>query len=980
MLSLEKKLQDTYYKKMYDTSNEVYELIRPFLFKNEDLARYLSIVKINALLKDDKTDETKDQKLLTYYKYDLAEYILNKDKEKEGGSLNKNIRESLEEDFSNKYLNISIFQYETMEQLETEDYIRLLTKTFYLIDKYKDKPFSKTMLKYLNTINHYKDYKPNKEVDKNKKVKTEEDLKLLKDHVAYLKLQNNYMQIMGLFREYLEGFNFSEPKIIERVNIYLTDYFYLYYYKNMIDRFNNTGLDQLHVSKDEILQPLVTKLKNIVDRSKNIYYLREELEEMLKDVAKENNLNITLSKEEQKLIQKKIEDARKILANFNYKYVEHLNFNTITYLLAFNDITKEWLKDANTDLSLETPLEYEEEKINEEDIPKIVAKSVTRALKNKKESVFNEIDKETDNSNDIVEIKPKRATKKGHNSQITPNKASLEEINEAYEKKAKEYYKTNSTPTNIAILDTYGAYSGIETNSLDKINIKLNELRKKLKNAKTKEDKENIQAEIDLIEKKKEKEEEIYKNLVESVESKEENIKQLNNILEEKKDQLNRSEIEQYESTLNSLRTDLIEAKDDLDNFNSRGLAFRGNIFNELEYNDEKGNIIATIRNKDGQPLDPKDTPILADAFLRVTNDLYFNRYDMLKEYTSEKIDLLFPVDRGTTYRIANETIKRNLGKNGFIINVKDLLKLLGLSENSFKYFGTKIEEAIKFYYDMEISVQQKDKITQNEDILNMFFGITSNVKVSRQVDSNYYIYFEVSSMYETILNNAKNPTIAQYPKELLKYTTGQIGKRRVFKIGEKLYTILRSSLNGSNGGVKIDENGNYYKKIRVRDLLRPLRESKLIRRQARPRKYREDVFNPLIMALDTLQFDEKIIKYTLLFDDSVYMSNDTFKATFETSLIEITYLKTSEDYENILAKNLQQKKTNNIKNAKDFVLEWGKHKGKTLGEILEEDKQYLEWILSEKDLKIKVKPKITRQHIKNILEYEKNLEKLKDK
>ena len=963
MLSLEKKLQDPYYKKMYDKSNEVYELIRPYIFKSEKLLRYLSIIRVNALLEEENEEKT-TKGLLNYYKYDVGNWVLDRNEEKEGGKLNKAIIESLEEDFSNKNLNICIFQYETMEQL--------VTKTFYLIDKYSDSPFSKTMLKYLNTINHYKDFKPKKEVDRNKEVKTEEDLELLKDHVAYLKLQNNYMRIMSLFREYLEGFNFSKARIRERVELYLTDYFYLYQYKAHIDRFNATGLEELEVKEEDIVKPLEIKFKNIVDRSKDIYELKDELEEMLKDVAKENNIDITLTPVEKKIIQAKMDEASNILEKYNYKYLDHINFNTITYLLAFNEETKEFLKDANSDLTLENPLTFEEEK---EDVSvEEVAKSVVKEVSKEKESVFNELDVESSKPQDAP---VKETTKKGQHSKIKPKKATLEEINEAYEKKVKEYYLTNSTPTNIAILDTYGAYSGIETNSLDKINIKLEELNKKLKNAKTKEDKENIQAEIDLIEQKKDKEEDLYKNLVESVESKEENIKQLRTILEEKKDQLNKSEIEQYESTINSLTTDLLEAKDDLNNFNSRGLAFRGNIFNELEYNDEKGNIIATIRKKDGQPLDPKDTPILADAFLRVTNDLFFNRYDMLKEYSNEKIDLLFPVDRGGSFRIANETIKRNLGKNGFIINVKDLIRLLGGKESSFKYFGNKIEEAIKFYNNMEISVQQKDKITNNEDVLNMFFGITSNVHLSRQVDNNYYVYFEISSIYETILNNAKNPTIAQYPKELLKYTTGQIGKRRVFKVGEKLYTLLRNSLNGSNGGVKIDEDGNYYKNVRVKDLLRPLRESKLLRRQARPRKYREDVFNPLIMALDDLE-KEKLIEYTLYFDDSVYMSNDTFKTTFETSLIKITYLKTSEDYENILAKNLQNKKKNNVNNAKDFVLEWGKHKGKTLGEILEEDKQYLEWILETKDLKIK-KPKVTRQHIKNLLEYEKNLDKLKD-
>ena len=963
MLSLEKQIEK---------SNEIFELIRPYIFKNEQLLRYLSVTKVNALLEEENED--KDLKgLLNYYKYEVSNWVLDKEEEKDEGKLNKAIIESLKEDFNNKNLNTTIFQYETMEQIETENLVKLLTEVFYLIDKYNNKPFSKTMLKYLNTINHHKDYKPKKEVDRDKKDKTEEEVKLLQEHVFYLKLQHNYMRIISLFREYLEGFNFTKAKIRERTKFYLSDCLYLYKYKANIDRFNASKIKELHVSKDNILEPLEIKFKNIVDRSKDIHNLIDELENILKDVAKENEINITLTPIEEKVIQAKIEEANSILEKYNYKYIDHINFNTITYLLAFNEETKEYLKDVNSNLSLETPLEYEEETINDEDIPKMIGKAVVNHLKAEKNSVFNEIANEDKTNKKLKRIK------KGHNSKIKPKKATLEEINETYEQKIKEYYKTNSTPTNLAILDTYGAYNGIETNSLDKINIKLKDLNEKLNNAKTKEDKENIQAEIDLLEQKKEKEEEIYKNLVESVESKEENIKQLKTILEDKKDQLNRSDIEQYESTINSLSTDLLEAKDDLNNFNSRGLAFRGTLFNELEYNDEKGNIIATIRKKDGQPLDPKETPILADAFLRVTNDLYFSRYDMLKEYSNEKIDLLFPLDRGGTFRIANETIKRNLGKNGFIINIKDLLKLLGLSENSFKYFGNKMEEAIKFYNNMEISVQQKDKITKNEDVLNMFFGITSNVHLSRQVNNNYYIYFEISSVYETILNNSnntKNPTIAQYPRELLKYATGQKGNKRVFKVGEKLYTILRNSLNGSNGGVKIDKKGNYYKNVRVKDLLRPLRESKLINTPARPRKYREDVFNPLIMVLDTLE-KEKLIKYNLFFDDSVYMSNDTFKTTFETSLIKITYLKTSEDYENILAKNLQNKKRVNIKNAKDFVLEWGRYEGKTLDEVLKEDKQYLKWILDTEDLKIK-KPKVTRQHIKNLLEHEKNLDKLK--
>lgn len=958
MLSLERKLQDIEYKDKYDISNNTYEEIRPHLFKNPVITKYISIIKVSSMLKakEKKNNEAKNS-LMDYEKYDISKYILEKDLEKEGGKLNKAILESLENDFSNKHLNIAMFHYETMTYIEVKAYIKLLTKAFYLIDKYKDSDFSREILKYLNTINHYEDFKPEEELDVNKenikdKIKTEEDLEKLNAQVRYLTLHNKYMEIKNTLTHFLNGGIYTEEGIKSRVECYLTDYFYLYKYKKAIDVFNL--LDD-EVTKDEnITKPLENKLNNVVHEAKSVYKLKNELDDILETKAEEYKVNTSITPKEEKIITDKITEAMAILDKYDYRYLDYLNFNTITYLLAFNKEAKEILKDVNTDLSLENPVKPKEKK-------------------KPKKIVDNENDSYSTSSynKEITTIK----VKKGQNTKITPNKASLEEINEAYEKKVKEYYKTGSTPTNLAILDTYGAYSGIETNNLDKINIKIKDLKKKIKKAKTEEDKDSIKGEITILEQKKEKEEEVYKGLVENIESKEENIKQLKDILEDKKDQLSKSEIEQYENTLTTLRTDLIDAKNDLYYFNNRGLAFRGNLFNELEYNDEKGNIVATIRNKDGQPLDPKDTPLLADAFLRVTNDLYFNRYDMLNEY-KDKIDVLFPIEKGGMYKIINETIKTNLGKSGFIINVKDLLKLLGLSENSFKYFGNRIEEAIKFYNNMEISVQQKDKITNNEDILNVFFGITSNVHLSRQVDNNYYIYYEISSIYESVLNNAKNPTIAQYPKALLKYAHGQKGNKRVFKVGEKLYTILRESLNGSNGGVKIDEDGHYYKNVRVKDLLRRLRESKLINSQARPRKYREDVFNPLVMALDTL-VDEELIKYTLYFDDSVYMSNDTFKTTFETSLIQVVYLKTSEDYENILAKNLQYKKKNNVKNAKDFVLEWGKYKGKTLGEILEEDKQYLEWILEAKDLKVK-KPAITKQHVKNLLDYEANKEKLK--
>ena len=85
------------------------------------------------------------------------------------------------------------------------------------------------------------------------------------------------------------------------------------------------------------------------------------------------------------------------------------------------------------------------------------------------------------------------------------------------------------------------------------------------------------------------------------------------------------------------------------------------------------------------------------------------------------------------------------------------------------------------------------------------------------------------------------------------------------------------------------------------------------------------------------------------------------------------------EEYENILSKNISNKKNAHITNASNYVLTFGKYQGKTIKEVYDTDKQYLEYVLNTPELKI-TKPKITRQHIKNYLDHKKNLENLKDK
>lgn len=357
-----------------------------------------------------------------------------------------------------------------------------------------------------------------------------------------------------------------------------------------------------------------------------------------------------------------------------------------------------------------------------------------------------------------------------------------------------------------------------------------------------------------------------------------------------------------------TLSNNVIEKESELKDFNSKGLSFRGNLFNELEYTDDKGKTIASLRNQNGEILEAKDIPTLAEAFLRLTNDHYYNRLDNYNDF-HDKIDVLFPKTKGTTYRIANETIKRNLGKNGYIIDLKELLKILHVTDNNLRHYSENIQDAIKFFNNIQISVQQQDKITKNDDVLNMFFGITNNVYASRQVNGNIYIYYEISSVYETILDNSQNPIVAQNPIVLLKYATGQQGNKRIFKLGDYLFNDLRRSLNSGVSGIKLNNKGQYYKRYKVKTLLRPLRESRLITEtKARKGKYRDDVFYKFIKALDQLE-KENLIKYNLYFDDDVKLSSDVFKTTFEGTFIDITFTYSIEEYENILSKNIENKK-----------------------------------------------------------------------
>lgn len=769
-----------------------------------------------------------------------------------------------------------------------------------------------------DVLQYFKDIEDIVNVEKPQiKEDTKDPLEMSKLNKWY-QIQLYNLLIPDIFRKYLKGFPYNENEIKERaIRCFKDNDFRLSLYYILF---------QAGETKEKIIDFIYNSFTNCISHSDTLYKFRSYLNLHVLDMSKKHNIDISLTYGEQEKIDKKIQDIKEFIYSLDtqkYKYGDLMdNFFKISDIYNYLSFDENKEKAQNSD---------------------------------------------------------KNSSKKAQKKPCI-NKANKEELEKVTKKKNKNNYLTNSTPTNRAILDTYGAYAGIETSNIEKILLKIKEVESNLKQAKTTEKKADLKSELELLKKKKESLEQTQKELANELIEAKDSLREAKREYDEKEQEhiLSSDDKKAYNNLIFTLSNNVIEKESELKDFNSKGLSFRGNLFNELEYTDDRGKTIASLRNQNGEILEAKDIPTLAEAFLRLTNDHYYNRLDNYNTFY-DKIDVLFPKTKGTTYRIANETIKRNLGKNGYIIDLKELIKILHVSDNNLRHYSDNIQETIRFFNNIQISVQQQDKLTKNDDVLNMFFGITNNVYASRQVNGNIYIYYEISSVYETILDNSQNPIVAQNPIVLLKYATGQQGNKRIFKLGDYLFNDLRRSLNSGVSGIKLNNKGQYYKRYKVKTLLRPLRESRLITEtKARKGKYRDDVFYKFIKALDQLE-KEYLIKYNLYFDDDVKLSSDVFKTTFENTFIDITFTYSIEEYENILSKNIENKKKAHITNAGKYILPFGKYQGKTIKEVYDVDKQYLEYVLNTPDLKI-TKPKVTRQHIKNYLQHKKNLEELKEK
>lgn len=357
---IEEKIQDKYYKYFYDMVQDTYKKLEPYLSDSEEIQKYFSIAKVNAVLEKDK-DKVGD---LNYYKYLVAEFILSKDENKDLVEMLKN---SFKQEITNEKLNIVLYQYFFMQYTEAMDLLKMVCKCFYLIDKYKNTPLSDNLIKWLNSVNHYENYKPiifNSE-DLEAITDKEEKSKAYKKAIEYYNIQFDYVHITNILSDLLIDMTYNDNMITKRLQENFFDYFALVnvsYYLQATEKDKDGQLEP-----KDYLEPIINMFSNRVKASKDLYDTRGNLEEILEEAKEQYNINITLSEEEQKIINDKVESAKDILNKYDYKKIDYIsNFNTLTYLLAFNDETKKVLKDNNTDLSIQD-LEESKEPITSSD-------------------------------------------------------------------------------------------------------------------------------------------------------------------------------------------------------------------------------------------------------------------------------------------------------------------------------------------------------------------------------------------------------------------------------------------------------------------------------------------------------------------------------------------------------------------------------------------------------------------------------------
>lgn len=489
---------------------------------------FFNFVK-NVYCKDEKALEFYNNKVDDELKKGISEYFCFFDK-----------KEKILDTYN---LDTMAFNYYLLNYYEAKETHATISMILYLANKYKNTNFEKRIKDFLLSIINYK--KDLRELEANKKNKSKEEQLALESE--YIKKENAYFLLRFFFYDFCENGNLSNTTLLREVknmndkdNQYIEAEEKLYFkLKEVVKKESKDKQEKVLTNSLEeyIVKGIKERIKKNTGLATSYNQLKERLVDELETIAKEEDIDITLTDEEQKIIKDNVNSKAKEVNKYTTK--EALEVSNITYYFGYLAFDKELL-----DFLIDnTIIEYtHEDEIKEE---------------------YKDRYKKLDDS---IIIKKPRKTKKEH------------ALTEEMIKNNKEWLKVNNSKISKGILDARDEIITYQESNLERQERELKELEEEYNKTHNKEILQDIEEKkIDIEESRKK-----HSELCDEIKDKEAELKTLERLCREAEDEEVKKE---YQKLLKKKNKEIKELKQKRDN---RGLNKQLDLFtNVLEVKNE---------------------------------------------------------------------------------------------------------------------------------------------------------------------------------------------------------------------------------------------------------------------------------------------------------------------------------------------------------------------------------------------------------
>lgn len=728
-----------------------YDKLKQLLLKDDEAMRYLTIIAILYSIEEDEED-----KQLTYSDYEFFDFVIKayyKDEritEYLNKEENKKFKKEVEAFYyiiKDKEKILETFNIETMLlQYDFLNYFDAIATHFnvsrllYFANKYKKTSFEKKVNEYLLTYVNINQLKQGLDVDTDNP--TKEEMKILIDYHRY---SNYYLVFKSFNYRYSEEIGeLSKKAFFERVNSVKegNDYYfnkwvdtYLMFMKLVENGLDKEGYTKLgDTLEEELVRNIKEHCKNAVDDAKNYDDISKEFIGTLKRIAEEENIDMSLTDEENDIIKDKVLNAIKNIEGYT-KEERNSKDNVINYFseLAFNDDLKPFLID-NIDLNL----------IDDEDLKNVIKE-------------------------------PKKASKKEFNRL---DFALTDEVIKATD----EYLKVNNSPYSRDILNARENLITYQETDIDRQEKELEELKERSKKNKSK----ILLEEIKLKEKDIEKNKEKFNKLLEDIAHLEKEIRDLQRLHTQAEDEETKKEYLKLIKTKDKKLKELKVIRD------RRGINTQLNLFNnDLEVINKSITLSINYDNFDIANYDDEGRSLL----IYLQNQLYYNPdNDMLVIDPDEYLE---QTGRKSGYRVIRKKIEKiltALWNESYTINYTDKEKDREI-KGQFRLIQSRIEDKYKgkktFYVKLSDDYKKillNDKAFQWASIpllLNQLnqtpvekrakaigfylYLILKNDLKNQDIDGVYYKKFKMKTLVNEMYNKGLDLKKDKYAQAIIK-------------------------------------------------------------------------------------------------------------------------------------------------------------------------------------------------------------------